>query len=102
MISKWTRDIYKTTLHRVINTSGKGRYSVPFFFDGALDSVIDCLPECENGPGGESKPVTVEGHMLRKFAESVAGHVVTSHTCVALGEFRHFGVRNKKKVSSLI
>jgi hypothetical protein len=73
MISKWTRDIYKTTLHRVINTSGKDRYSVPFFFDGALDSVIDCLPGCENGPGGESESVTVEGHMLRKFAETYGG-----------------------------
>jgi len=73
MISKWTRDIYKTTLHRVINTSGKDRYSVPFFFDGALDSVIDCLPGCEDGPGGESEPVTVEGHMLRKFAETYGG-----------------------------
>ena len=52
MIAKWTRDIYKTTLHRVINTSGKDRYSAPFFFDGALDSVIDCLPGCENGLEG--------------------------------------------------
>lgn len=70
LISKWTRDTYKTTLHRVINLSGKDRYSVPFFFDGALESVIDCLPGYENGPGERSEPVTVEGHMLRKFAET--------------------------------
>ena len=50
--------------------SGKDRYSVPFFFDGNLDSVIDCLPGCENGPGGKSEPVTVKGHMLRKFKET--------------------------------
>jgi isopenicillin N synthase-like dioxygenase len=61
MISKWARDIYKTKLHRVVNLSGKDRNSVPFFFDGALDIVIDCLLGCEDGPGGETEPVTVEG-----------------------------------------
>jgi isopenicillin N synthase-like dioxygenase len=70
MMSKWTREIYKTALHRVINMSGKDRYSVPFFFDGALDGIVDCLPGCEDGPGEKSDPVTVEGHMLRKFAET--------------------------------
>jgi len=50
--------------------SSQDRYSVPFFFDSNLASVIDCLPGCENGPDVETEPVTVKGHMLRKVKET--------------------------------
>jgi len=70
MISKWTWDVFKTTLHWAIALSGEDRYSVPFFFDFALDSVNDCFPGCEDEPGAVSDPMTGEGHMLSKFAQT--------------------------------
>ncbi|KAI1634415.1 Clavaminate synthase-like protein [Biscogniauxia mediterranea] len=66
MLSLWTGGTYKSTLHRVINTSGRDRYSVPFFFDGNLD--VELAPLDGSAPaGGGGKAPTVEGHMLERY-----------------------------------
>ena len=39
--SKWTNDGLRATPHRVINRSGRDRYSIVFFWDPQLDFVID-------------------------------------------------------------
>lgn len=46
MFQRWTNDLYISTLHRVINTSEKDRYSLPFFFDPNADAHIEALPTC--------------------------------------------------------
>jgi len=33
-------------MHRVINTTGKERYSIPFFFGLNYDASLECLPGC--------------------------------------------------------
>ncbi|MCH8505073.1 MAG: hypothetical protein LAT50_12200 [Ectothiorhodospiraceae bacterium] len=73
MIARWTNDRYRSTLHRVVNTSGAERYSVPFFFSGSRDHEVRCLPGCL-GPGEEPKypPTTVEAH-LRAMYEKTYG-----------------------------
>jgi isopenicillin N synthase-like dioxygenase len=44
MFQRWSNDLYISNVHRVINKSGKERYSVPFFFSGNPDYTISCLP----------------------------------------------------------
>ncbi len=46
LLARWTNDLYRSTLHRVVNLSGRERYSIPFFFDGNPDYPIACLPTC--------------------------------------------------------
>ncbi|KIW70614.1 hypothetical protein PV04_02868 [Phialophora macrospora] len=64
MLEAWTSGAYKSNVHRVINTSGTDRYSVPFFLDGNADCVISPLD------GSNGKAFTVEEHMLSRYAES--------------------------------
>ena len=68
LIARWTNDRYRSTPHRVVNRSGRRRYSVPFFFSGAPDYGVACLPGCLP-PGERPKypPTTVEGHIKERY-----------------------------------
>jgi isopenicillin N synthase-like dioxygenase len=68
MISRWTNDRYRSTVHRVVNASGKERYSVPFFYTGNYGFKVECIPTCL-APGEAPKypPVTVEEHMREMY-----------------------------------
>ena len=68
LIARWTNNRFKSTLHRVINKSGKQRYSVPFFFGGNPDYQVQCLPNCktENEPALFA-PTTVEKHHIEMY-----------------------------------
>jgi len=48
VMARWTNDRYVSTEHRVINTGGGHRYSVPFFFDPNLEVTIECLETCRS------------------------------------------------------
>lgn len=47
MLDRLTGGIYRSTPHRVKNTSGKNRISLPFFFDPNLKAEIKALPLTE-------------------------------------------------------
>lgn len=68
MIARWTNDRYRSTVHRVVNASGRERYSVPFFYVGNGDHEVACLENCL-GPGETAKyaPTTVEGHLQEMY-----------------------------------
>jgi isopenicillin N synthase-like dioxygenase len=71
MISRWTNDRYRSTLHRVINLSGRDRYSVPFFFSGNQDYVVSCLPNyLDEGEQPHYPPTTVEAHLMEMYRRS--------------------------------
>lgn len=65
MLSLWTKGIYKSTVHRVINRSGRDRYSVPFFFDGNTD--VRLAPFDGSEPVGGGRILTSEEHMLERY-----------------------------------
>ncbi|RAI40184.1 isopenicillin N synthase family dioxygenase [Rhodoplanes roseus] len=73
LIARWTNDRYRSTLHRVVNVSGRERYSVPFFYTGNPDQPIACIPTCL-APGETPKyaPTTVEAHLQDMYARTYA------------------------------
>ncbi len=73
MIARWTNDRYRSTLHRVLNRSGCERFSVPFFFTGAPDHEVRCIPTClAAGEQPRYPPTTVEAHLQAMYARTYA------------------------------
>ncbi|QDS71926.1 hypothetical protein FKW77_000629 [Venturia effusa] len=66
---RWSNDRYISNLHRVINKSGKERYSIPFFYSGNPDYTIQCLPGCEGG-GVKYAPISVEDAVRGAYLKS--------------------------------
>ena len=46
MLQRWSNGRLQSTPHRVINASGKARYSCPFFFDPNVSTDVEPLGSC--------------------------------------------------------
>ena len=70
MLHQWSNGVLKSTPHRVVNLSGRERYSCAFFYDPYVDTVIEPLPECINtGQQAMFEPVHF-GEFLRAELEA--------------------------------
>ncbi|WP_020407837.1 isopenicillin N synthase family dioxygenase [Hahella ganghwensis] len=71
LVQTFTNDRYISTLHRVINISGKERYSLPFFMDMDFDAVVEPLECCitEDNPAKYIR-YTCGQHKYRRFLDS--------------------------------
>ena len=68
ILARWSNNRFVSTPHRVINRSGRERYSQPFFFDPAMDEVIEVLPNCVQA-GAEPKyaPVAYGDYLMERI-----------------------------------
>jgi len=76
LMMRWTNHKYNSNLHRVINKSGKDRYSIPFFFTGNARYTLTCVPGCEDQEVVENGEV-VEGKKASRYAPISVGDYVT-------------------------
>lgn len=76
MLERWTNDYYKSTLHRVINLSGRERYSIPFFFEPDFDTLVEAIPCCtseKNPPKYE--PITSGKYLINKYNDTHGDYI---------------------------
>jgi isopenicillin N synthase-like dioxygenase len=73
MMERWTNGVFTSTLHRVINISGRERYSLPYFFDPDFSAPVVCLESCR-GDGPKFAPTTAGQHLLDMINASFSYH----------------------------
>jgi isopenicillin N synthase-like dioxygenase len=71
LTERWTNGRYRSTRHRVVNRSGRRRYSIPFFLSGAPDYVVSCLQTClDPGEAPQYPPTTVRNHLKERYRQT--------------------------------
>lgn len=68
LLSRWTNDTYRSTLHRVLAPSpGVDRYSIPFFNPGNPDHLVEVIPGCvPPGDAPKYEPITAGEYIKMK------------------------------------
>ncbi len=67
MMMRWTNDLFVSTPHRVINSSGKKRYSMALFFAANHDTIVECLPTCQTPENPAKYPPTHFGYWIENM-----------------------------------
>jgi isopenicillin N synthase-like dioxygenase len=70
LLARWTNDRFKSTPHRVVNRSGRARYSCAVFVDPDRDTLID--PVVRPGEAARYEPVTCGAYVQSRFDAAFA------------------------------
>jgi isopenicillin N synthase-like dioxygenase len=64
MMTRWTNGRFKSTPHRALPPVGRQRYAIPFFLGPHLDTVIACVPTCQDAANPpRHPPITYEQYL---------------------------------------
>ncbi len=70
LFQRWTNDTYTSNQHRVVNRTGKERYSIPMFFNLDYRTLISCLPTCQSADNPPKyQPITSGDYLLSRFRD---------------------------------
>ncbi|MGF1631395.1 MAG: isopenicillin N synthase family dioxygenase [Kiloniellaceae bacterium] len=67
LLARWSNDRFVSTPHRVINASGRERFSLPVFFDPNPETVVDPADLLAPGEAVHYPPTTAGDHVLARF-----------------------------------
>jgi isopenicillin N synthase-like dioxygenase len=64
----WTNEIYVSNPHRVVNRTGRERYSIPTFFNLDYDAPVTCLPSCQSADNPPKyAPIKSGDYLVSRF-----------------------------------
>ncbi len=70
LLARWTNDRYASTPHRVINRSGRERFSIATFYDPDFKAVVDPRQLGISGAECRYEPTTSGAHILSRIERS--------------------------------
>ncbi|CAM2139916.1 Isopenicillin N synthase family oxygenase [Pararobbsia alpina] len=72
LLARWSNDRFRSTLHRVINTSGRERYSIATFYDPTYDARVDPRELGADHGTLRYEPVAAGDYILGRINDSMA------------------------------
>jgi isopenicillin N synthase-like dioxygenase len=70
-LMRWTEDIYVSNPHRVVNASGRERYSIAFFFDPNPEALVETIPSClPAGAAAKYPPILAADYLKMRLDAS--------------------------------
>lgn len=72
LMPRWSNERFVSTPHRVLNRSGRERFSIAYFFDPDMDAVIECLPTCRDGDQPRHPPVRYGDYLMERLDKNYA------------------------------
>ncbi len=70
LLSRWTDGAYKSTPHRVVNSSGRERLSLVLAFDPDPDTLIDAREIFGAGHAAKEEPITCGDYLVWRFGKA--------------------------------
>jgi isopenicillin N synthase-like dioxygenase len=72
LLARWTEGAYKSTPHRVVNSSGRERLSLVLAFDPNPETVVDAGAVFGPSHVAKEPPITVGDYLVWRFAKAFA------------------------------
>lgn len=70
MVKVWTNDSYVSNPHRVVNRTGRERFSIPTFFNLDYATPVACLPQFQSADNpSRHVPVASGDYLVKRFSE---------------------------------
>jgi isopenicillin N synthase-like dioxygenase len=70
-VQVWTNDRYRAAVHRVVPMTDRDRYSIPYFYNPAVEAVIEPIAElCSDGP--RYRPYTWREFIIARMDDNYA------------------------------
>lgn len=67
MFQLWSNGKFRSTLHRVVTTKPTHRYSTPFFVHPSHDTIVECLPTCQDQGAAKKPPIMALDYVLARY-----------------------------------
>jgi isopenicillin N synthase-like dioxygenase len=67
MLMRWTNDRWVSTPHRVINTTGRERYSIAYFFDPTYHTLVETIAGQNAAEPSKYDPITWGDYLKMRF-----------------------------------
>ena len=70
LLERWSNRRYRSTVHRVINASGRERLSLVLAYDPNFETLVDPRAFCAEGETPHDTPITCGDYLLWRFAKA--------------------------------
>ena len=70
LLERWSNRRYRSTVHRVINSSGRERLSLVLAYDPNFETLVDPNAFCADGETPHDEPITCGDYLLWRFGKA--------------------------------